>query len=460
MNATAATQGVIAEPAAPSGRYANYVLAVLSLGSILSFVDRQIINLLVEPIKRDLGISDTQIGILQGFSFVIFYAILAIPLARLADRGNRVRVITLGVLCWSAATFLCGLAGSFAMLFAARMVVGVGEATLTPSAYSLIPDYFSRERAAVAISIFTGSGFVGSGIAYIAGGTVIGYLNAIGPVTLPVLGILAPWQLAFLCVSVPGLALMLLLFTVNEPPRRAVAGESVGAQLPFRAVLGHMLTNARLFCGLLFGLTLLAAGTFAINAWTPTFLMRVHGWSPAQVGSVFGALVVAASAGGVFSGGVAATALMRRGVTGANVLLPLGAALLAIPFAIAFPLAESANQALMLLTPALFLCAVPFGCGTAVLPLISHNRMRAQVVAIYLLVANLVGFTAGPTSVGLLTDYVYGAPEKIGLSLATSPALFFIAGAALLGWALPAYRLVVAGTVPDGPSGEQIESLP
>lgn len=437
-----------AEPAsdpAPrrSSAYAVYVLVVLSLGSILSFVDRQIINLLVEPIKADLGINDTQIGILQGFSFVIFYAFLALPLARLADSGNRVRVICFGILCWSGATFLCGLAGTFAMLFVARMLVGAGEATLTPSAYSMIPDYFTRERTGLAISVFTGAGFIGSGIAYIVGGAVIGYLNQIGSVEVPLIGRLVPWQLAFVCVSLPGLALLALMMTVREPPRRAAGGGPAEGEARIGAVIAHLRANARLFTGLLFGLTMLAAGTFAINAWTPTLLMRVHGWSPADVGSVFGVMVVAASASGVFCGGALAMALMRRGVAGANLLVPLGAALLALPFAIAFPLMATAQGSLAMLAPALFLSAFPFGCGTAVLPLISPNRMRAQVVAIYLLIANLVGFTFGPTSVGFLTDYVYGRPDLVGLSLATAPAVFFVIGAALLAWALPSYRAVV-----------------
>lgn len=425
--------------------YAWFVLAVLCVGSIVSYIDRQIINLLVEPIKIDLGINDTQIGLLQGFSFVIFYALLALPLARLADSSNRVRVIMYGVLCWSFATFFCGLAASFAMLFIARMFVGVGEATLAPSSYSLIPDYFPRDRASMAISIFAGSTFVGSGIAYIIGGRIIGYLETVGSVELPLIGLLAPWQMTFIIVAMPGLLVFLLLLAVREPERRdaGVASKEGVNDARIAAVVGHLRNNLRLFVGLFFGLTLLAAGTFAVNSWAPTFFIRVYGWSPDHVGAVFGTLVVIASAGGVFSGGWIASALMQRGVSSANMLVPMVSAGLAIPLAIAFPLMPTSTLALAVLAPTLFLSAVPFGCGSAVLPLVSPNRMRAQMVALYLLIANLVGFTLGPTSIGVLTDYVYGSPDMIGRSLATSPPIFYLVGLLLIGWAIPRYREVI-----------------
>lgn len=425
--------------------YAWFVLAVLCIGSIVSYIDRQIINLLVEPIKLDLGINDTQIGLLQGFSFVIFYALLALPLARLADSSNRVRVIMYGVLCWSFATFFCGLAASFAMLFIARMFVGVGEATLAPSSYSLIPDYFPRDRVSMAISIFAGSTFVGSGIAYIIGGRIIGYLESVGSTELPLIGLLVPWQLTFVVVAIPGLAVFLLLLAVREPPRSdtGVGSGATPDDARIAAVIRHLRNNSRLFIGLFFGLTLLAAGTFAVNSWTPTFFIRVFGWSADRVGAVFGTLVVIASAGGVFAGGWIASALMRRGVSSANMLVPMVAAGLAIPLAIAFPLMPTPTWALVLLAPMLFLSAIPFGCGSAVLPLVSPNRMRAQMVALYLLVANLVGFTLGPTSIGVLTDYVYASPELIGWSLATSPPIFYLVGLLLIGWAIPRYREVI-----------------
>lgn len=422
--------------------YPWFVVSVLCLAGIVSYIDRQVINLLIEPIKADFGINDTQIGLLQGFSFAVFYALLALPLARLADSGNRTRIVFYGVICWSLATLSCGLAGSFAFLFAARMFVGVGEATLTPAGYSLIADYFPKPKVALAISIFTGAGFAGSGIAYIFGGAIIEYFSNLESIVLPVFGERSVWQATFITVAIPSVLVLTLMFFVREPARKETVAQTDTADIDtasFRAVLRYLLLHARLFVGVLIGLTLMAAAGYAINLWAPTYFIRVHGWTPLQIGSIFGTMVVLASGGGVFCGGAVATFWMRAGRDDANLLVPVIAALCGVPFAISFPLVDDPTLSLVLLTPLLFFCAVPFGCGTAVLPMISPNRYRAQIVAVYLLIANLIAFTCGPTSVGLLTDYVFNDPQSIGYSLAISPALFILAGCALVSFALAPY---------------------
>lgn len=444
--ATAAPVAPSADRPAATPAYAWLVVCILCVASIVSFIDRQIINLLVEPIKADFGINDTQIGLLQGFSFVVFYGLLAIPLARLSDAGNRVRIIVYGVICWSLATFTCGLAGSFIMLFAARMFVGVGEATLSPAGYSLIPDFFPRERVALAISLYTGSSFAGSGIAYIFGGALIDYLTALGPISLPIVGERSVWQLTFFAVSVPSILVLALLALVREPPRRETVSASGGKSVKFTAVIAHLLEHRRVFGGVMFGLTMMAAANFAINLWVPTLFIRVHGWTPAEIGSAFGSLVFLGSTSGVFIGGAIASAWMRRGRHDAYLLVPVITALCAVPFAASFALVDSPTLSLVLLAPVLALAAVPFGCGTAVLPIISPNRMRAQVVAVYLLIANIIAFTCGPTAVGMLTDYVFRDPQLVGYSLAIVPAAFLLTGCALVSTALAPYgRLAQEG---------------
>lgn len=419
--------------------YAWFVVAVLCIAGIVSYIDRQVINLLIEPIKADFGINDTQIGLLQGFSFAVFYAVLAIPLARLSDSGKRTRIVFWGVICWTMATLSCGLAGSFAFLFAARMFVGVGEATLTPAGYSLITDYFPKAKVALAISIFTGSGFVGSGIAYVFGGAIIEYFSAMEVIVLPLFGERSVWQATFITVAIPSVLVLALLLFVREPARQETVHSTSDSGTSVLAVLRYLNSHRRLFTGVLLGLTLMAAATYAVNLWVPTYFIRVHGWTPMQIGSVFGVMVVICSGGGVFAGGAVATFWMRRGRDDANLRVPILAALCAIPFAISFPLMQDPKMSLVLLAPLLFLGAVPFGCGTAVLPIISPNRFRAQVVALYLLIANLLAFTCGPTSVGMLTDYVFRDPKAIGYSLAISPALFIIAGSSLVALALAPY---------------------
>src|SRR5262245_37061055 len=194
-------------------RYAWYVAIVLMLCNTLSFIDRQILGLLVTPIKAELGISDTSIGLLQGLAFGIFYTLLGIPMGRIVDNGNRRNLVAAGIFCWSLMTALCATARGFWTLFAARMGVGVGEATLSPSAFSLLSDYFPKERLGTALSVFSMGIFVGSGLALIIGGLVIGAVGS--------------WRLTFLIVGLPGLLATLLVFTLKEPLRKNLLGGKV-----------------------------------------------------------------------------------------------------------------------------------------------------------------------------------------------------------------------------------------
>src|SRR5258708_14916503 len=185
-------------------RYAWYVVFILMVCYTLSFVDRQILSLLVGPMKRDLAISDTRIGLLQGVAFALFYGLMGLPLGRLADTRNRRNVIIVGVVLWSFLTGACSAARSFWSLFLARMGVGVGEATLSPSAFSLITDYFPKEKLGAALSVYSMGIFIGSGLALIAGGSVVDAVTRMPAVTLPLLGAVAPWRFTFLIACAPG----------------------------------------------------------------------------------------------------------------------------------------------------------------------------------------------------------------------------------------------------------------
>lgn len=454
------TQAAVSAPQSDfklGGPYAWFVVLVLCLASIFGYVDRQIINLLVDPIKADLGINDTQIGLLQGFSFVLLYALVAVPVAWLADFGKRTTVIIAGIICWSAATFSCGLATTFVLMFIARTFVGLGEVTLAPSGYSLIGDYFPKERVGLAISFFTGSGFLGSGLAYMIGGAIVGALSHQEFYALPIIGEVKSWQLVFMIVGLPGILLVGLMMLVKEPPRRS-AQNVEAAPNPFNAfgaLFQHILKNRQLFVGLIIGFSLMAAATYALVNWVPALFIRVHGWSPERVGAAFGPVLMVASTSGVFAGGFIASLLMKRGTASANLLVAVSGPLIAIPFASFFALTSNDNLALILLAPTLFFAAMPFGCGTATLPLITPNRLRAQVVAVYLLVANLLGLTLGPTGVGLLTDYVFKDPTKIGWSLSIAAPVLMLLGALIAVSAIAPYRRAIETEDDASPPNEQ-----
>ena len=426
--------------------YAWFVVFILCLTSIFAYLDRQIINLLVEPIKLTLGINDTQIGLLQGVSFALLYVIAAIPIAWAADFGNRTRIISIGIICWALATFSCGLATTFVLMFIARTIVGLGEATLTPSGYSLIGDYFQPEKIGLAISFFTGSGFLGAGLAYIIGGHIIGVLNQSEFYTLPIIGTIEPWQLAFMTVAIPGLLLVSIMQFVKEPPRQSTVTADFAklrARESFSALFNYISSNRRLFMGLFFGLAIMASATFSLMNWTPVYFTRKFDWDAQKVGTIFGTIVLIASPLAVFTGGFIASFLMKKGHSGANIYVPITSVCLAATFIFLFGHAPNGQIATWLAVPSVFFSAMPFGCGTATLPLITPNRLRAQVVALYLLCANLLGLSLGPTAVGAITDYVYKDPTQIGKAMGIVAPILFVCGALILTTAIKPYCQII-----------------
>jgi MFS family permease len=433
------------EPPAPRESYAWYVVFVLCVCGIVAFIDRQIINLLVEDIKRDLLVSDTQISLLQGFAFVIFYATVAIPLGRLADTGNRRILITVGVVVWTIAAFACGLANSYPQLFVARIFIGIGEAVLTPAGFSLLADYFRPSRLALPISVFTGASFVGSGVALLAGGYIIGLLGS-GPVDVPLLGMRADWQAAFIIGALPGFFVAALFFlTVREPTRRRLPGaDSAEADSAgWREIAAFVREHPGVYLAVFVGLSLLSAAQFSLGAWTPAFFIRVHGWTAAEVGYAYGIIFLFFATSGVVGGGWIANWLYARGYQDANLRTAMLGGLLALPFAIAYPLADSGRMAIMLLAPLVGFGSIPFGAGTAVIPVITPSRFRAQLVAMYLLVANLIGQAGGPWMVALFTDRVFQRPESVGDSLLVVVSAVLILGIAVIWVGLPGLRRVV-----------------
>ncbi len=394
--------------------YAWYVAIVLMVMNTLSYVDRQILALLVGPIKHELGISDTQIGILQGLAFAVFYTVLGLPMGRIADHANRRNLISAGVFAWSIMTALCAGARSFPMLFLARLGVGVGEATLGPSAFSLTSDYFPKERLGTALSVFSAGIFIGSGLALIVGGAVIAAVTGLPSVTVPILGTIAPWRLTFIVVGLPGILGALLMFTVREPIRRnAVQG---GQQLSLTEVAREVRLRWQSVVGVCVGQSAQAMCVFALQAWLPTFFIRAFGWTPQRTGITLGIIILTTGCLGMCAGGTLCDLWQKRGLREApikvGVVSTIGAGLctcLALGFQ--YPLWTVA-----LMIPAYFLFAMPVGSCYASLQLIFPNQLRGQVGALLIFAINVGGMVMGPWLVGMLND-ILGA-QKVGYSLA------------------------------------------
>ncbi len=284
----------------PSPRAAWFVVGVLCCAYVLSYVDRIIINLLVEPIKADLAISDTQFALLTGVAFGLFYTVMGLPLGRLADRRSRRGLVAAGVFLFSLATIASGLAKTYWQLFLARVGVGVGEAAITPAAYSLIADLFPPERLGRAMAVFTMSAFVGIGLAYIGGGAAIAWLTRLGEIELPVVGALEAWHLAFLIAGVPGLLVAPLAFAFAEPIRRGLKG---AAELPLRDVAREVAARRDALIPLFAGYCMVTLAGYAGAVWTPAFFIRTYGWTAGETGLWWGLVSLIFGPLGAIAGG-------------------------------------------------------------------------------------------------------------------------------------------------------------
>ena len=421
----------------PSSARAWATVAILMVAYVLSFVDRQILNLLVEPIRRDLAINDTQMSLLMGLSFALFYTVCGIPLGRVADTRSRRGLIAVGILFWSAATAACGMAKLYWQFLLCRIGVGVGEAALSPAAYSLIADSFPAERRATAISVYSMGVYLGSGLAFLVGGLVIQFASAQGDVTLPVLGEVRPWQLIFLILGVAGVFFTLLMLAIKEPVRR---GAGAGVAVPLSEVGRYIRANRRTVLLHNFGFAGLAFAGYGSAAWIPTFYIRTYGWDAGQVGIVYGCIVAVFGCLGIVFGGRLADWMAKRGRSDANMRVGLYAALGALPMVVLFPLMDSAFWASVLLAPAVFCLSMPFGVAPAAIQEIMPNSMRGQASAIYLFVITLIGLGVGPTAVALVTDFVFADDNALRYSLLIVTTLAVLMSIILLAKSLKPYR--------------------
>ena len=403
------------------GGYAWYVVAVLMFAYMVSFIDRQILSLLVQPIKRDLGVTDTEIGLLAGFAFAIFYSVLGVPIARLADRTNRKILISVGVVLWSLMTAACGLTKTFWHLFLARVGVGVGEATLSPAAYSMMADYFPPNKLARAIGVYAMGLYIGAGIALLAGSAVVALVAGAEPMVLPVIGTIYPWQLTFFIVAMPGLLVLALLATVKEPARREVIPDSkspINKSVSVTEILRYLRGNRRLVVAHSMGFLSLGTVISAYLIWIPEFLRRTYALTVPEAGAIFGMCLLIFGGAGPYFGGWLSEHLEKKGYRDAEMRASMLLGLAMTPFAVIAPLAPEKISAVILLAVAIFFLSAPQGLAPTIIQLVAPNRMRAQITALFMLVAVLVGFSAGPYLVAFFTDTVFNDESSIRYSIA------------------------------------------
>ena len=420
--------------------YSWYVVGVLTLTNVVGFVDRQILSLLVPSIERDLRISDTQMSYLIGLSFSVFYTLVGLPVARWADRASRRNIMALGIALWSIMTTLSGVAQTYPTLLLTRIGVGVGEATNNAPGISLIADYFPHERLGTAMSVYSLGVFLGSGLAYLVGGQVVGLVAQHDTFVWPVVGEIRAWQSVFFIVGLPGLLVSLLMFSVREPQRDTRAAAAV----PLRTFVKYVRTNWRSFLSHSLGFGLSGTVNFGIAAWLATFLIRSYGFTPARAGTVQGVLTMTVGVAGVVLGGRVADQFARQGHTDAAMRVGIIAAVGMLVSASAYPLMPTASLTIAWLAVVNFFAAFPWGAAAAAAAEIVPSSMRAQGAAVYFFVLSLVSATLGPTAVALVTDHVFRDPAALRYSLVIVNVAGMSGAIALLAWGRGAYRETVA----------------
>lgn len=388
--------------------YRWYVVILLAILSIVSYADRLVLGILVQPIKEELGVSDTAMGFLLGFSFAMVYAVLALALARVADRWNRKRLIVIGVVIWSVMTSASAFADGFWQLAFCRLGVGIGEAALGPAALSIISDLFRQERRHVPVSMFLAAGVIGSTGAYIIGGSAILVVNSMSSTALPLIGELSAWRLVFLFMGVPGLILSaLMIFTVQEPKRR---GDVSQPQANYADIFAHLKSKGAEYFPIFAGLGIIQTVIYAIVAWFPTILVRTHEVPNANAGIFYGTVGLVFGTTGAILGPYLAGRVHKAGRNDGLYFIGFGFVAMAVPFVVLTMLAPNANLALFGVGIVLF-CFMASSAMPPLLPqLIAPNAMRAQITAMYYFVGNIMGLGVGPLVVGFISDYkIFGA---------------------------------------------------
>jgi MFS family permease len=415
---------IVEDAARPRLLYSWLVVAFLMVLYTSSFIDRQILALLVKPIRSDFNIDDFQYGLLTGLAFVGTYSIAGLPIGVLVDRWSRKGVIVIGVTAWSLMTAACGITNSFSSLFLTRIGVGIGEATLSPASYSLISDIFPKHKLGRALSLY-GLGIpIGSGLALIVGGQVVTAIAAIGPIDIPIIGSTRPWQTVFMTIGLPGLLLAILtLFVVTEPKRHVSKNEAENKPTIWEA-LTFFGTHIRAYAGLFMGMGLLAMYGYGCNAWYPTFLERVYGFTVGQASMFLGiATLVFGIGGGLFAGWLS-DRLLAKGRRDGHYLVSIG---YCIAFAVTGAIGSSSTSPWIcfpLVAISLAFSNTIIGVVAAALQILTPVRMRGLISSLFLAVAAFVGFAFGPSAIGFATSHIFKDDNMVGYSLALVAAIF------------------------------------
>ena len=406
----------------PSHTQAWYGVVILTLAYVLSFLDRQLLSLVVTDIKTDLELTDSQMSIILGFAFALFYTTMGIPIGRLADKKSRKTIIGIGISFWCLMTAATGIIKTYLQLFIARVGVGVGEATLSPSALSMISDYFPKEKRGTAMGFFNMGVSVGSGIALILGGQIVAYFADFPPIILPIVGQIYEWQVLFICIGIPGLLVALLMTTVKEPSRKGKmkiltksgdTSEEISIKETIRFIYERKEAYGWLFlsmaCSVLMG--------YAFLSWLPTMYMRAYDVSISTITLWLGVAFLLGGPFGATMSGWLGDKLYTKYNNSSHVMLFAYSMIVLTVAATLVPLMPSYQTATLMFMPQIIMAAGQTALAPVAMINITPNQIRGQVTAVYFFVISMTGYTLGPTSVALITDFVFKDESLITYSI-------------------------------------------
>lgn len=409
----------------PKRAYAYFVIAILMIVSFQSRLDQQMPALLVEPLKKAFQLSDTQMSLVQGMAFAFFYAVMGPICGIFIDRYNRRNLIICGLLTWSCMTVWSGLAGTYQQLLISRMGVGIGEAILAPAAYSLIADYIRPAARGRALGIYMTSFAAGGGFSFIIGGVVLGAVEGAPLVYLPVIGNIAPWQLAFISVALPGFLVALLMLFVREPIRKEDGSTESNPELvTYGDFLRYIRSNIRLFVLVTLSISSMQYVINTMLAWMPTLLQRNYHIPVRDIGLILGIMFTVCSVSGFLLSGVASDHWVKQKDLSGRLKPMMLSSILLIPTLATWPIVGNFTICLIILGIAILAVSVAVGTLPTTLQEMAPNRMRGQLVTLAMLVGSIIGWGGGPIITALITDYVFKDEAAIGYSLvvATVPA--------------------------------------
>lgn len=439
-------------PKHPWPNYPWYVVGLLALAYAVSYLDRLIISLMVEPIKADLGLSDTQISLLIGLSFALFYTTCAIPFAWLADRYNRRNIIVSGITIWCLMTAACGFARSFLFLFIARMGVGLGEAALVPAGNSMIADYFRKDQLGRALGIFTSGIALGAGLALVLGGQVLSWIGPTKVYEISGLGSFAGWQVTFIVLGVVGLGVALLMMTVREPARdHDRDGVAANPQATIKQTIVYFREQANVYVPLFVGYAFAQTCFFAITGWIPTLFIRVYEWDVARFGTAYGLLIGICGVIAVIGSGWVSDTLFKRGIKDAHWRVII-AAFCVLPGYMLLPFFKTGESTLALLAFANLGAFAAATAAPAAILLSTPNRFRAMATALFFFTINIIGMTSGPFFVAVLTEHVFKSPNSIALSLAVVSGVSWVFAMSFIVYGMRAYRRRISEVLEENPA--------